>query len=281
MTAWTGSSVCDHELVTAGLASTSAATRCRCSVAERNHKERLDIALVTRGLVVSRARAKDIIQRGEVTVDGKLATRGSMMVTSQTPIVLAAGAGAYVSRGALKLRPALKQFALSPAGRIALDVGASTGGFTEVLLAGGAEKVYAVDNGRDQLHPTLAADPRVISLEETDARRLSRDLVPDPIMAIVADVSFISLRKALPAALALAAPGCWLVSLIKPQFEAERAWIPKDGVITDPDVHADVVDDVGAWFASRPGWSVIGVTESPLKGGDGNTEFLLGARYDG
>ena len=253
----------------------------RRDMVERTNKERLDIALVTRGLVVSRARAKDIIQRGEVTVAGKLATRGSMLVAPETPIELAEGAGAYVSRGALKLRPALERFQLSPAGRIALDVGASTGGFTEVLLAGGAVKVYAVDNGRDQLHPTLQSDARVISLEETDARRLSRDLVPDPVTAIVADVSFISLRKALPAALSLAAPGCWLVALIKPQFEAERAWIPKDGVITDADVHDDVVDEVREWFASRPGWTVIGVMESPLKGGDGNTEFLLGARYDG
>ncbi len=242
-------------------------------------KQRLDVALVTRNLVVSRARARDIIKRGEVTVDGVIALRTALMVRPATRIELAPGAGNYVSRGALKLRPALLAFDLEPNGRICLDVGASTGGFTEVLLAGGAAKVYAIDNGREQLHPGLLADVRVVSLEEMDARRLDRSIIAEPIGGIVADVSFISLRKALPAALTLASPGCWLVALIKPQFEAEPTWIPRDGVITDRDVHEDVVEAVVAWMAARPGWRILGTMESPLKGGDGNTEFLLGAIY--
>ncbi|MFM9939176.1 MAG: TlyA family RNA methyltransferase [Hyphomicrobiaceae bacterium] len=248
-------------------------------MAEEQQKLRLDVALVARGLVVSRARARDIIKRGEVSVNGAVMLRTAYMVTAASRIDLAPGAGDYISRGALKLRPALQAFGLSSSGRNCLDVGASTGGFTEVLLQDGAAKVYAVDNGRAQLHPDLAADPRVVSLEETDARRLDAEVIADPIGAIVADVSFISLRKALPAALELAAPGCWLVALIKPQFEAEPTWIPKDGVVTDTDVHQDVVEAVVAWLAARPGWRVLGTLESPLKGGDGNTEFLLGAIY--
>lgn len=249
-------------------------------MADAPEKQRLDVALVTRGLVVSRARARDIIKRGEVRVDGAVAHRTAMMVRAATRIELAPGAGAYVSRGALKLRPALTSFGFDPGGRVCLDVGASTGGFTEVLLQGGAARVYAVDNGRGQLHADLMADPRVVSLEEMDARRLDVEFIPEPIAALVADVSFISLRKALPASLALAAPGCWLVALIKPQFEAEPGWIPKDGVITDTDVHADVVGAVVEWLAGVPGWRVLGTVESALKGGDGNTEFLVGAIHD-
>lgn len=248
-------------------------------MADEIEKQRLDLALVTRGLVVSRARARDIIKRGEVSVDGVVAMRTAMMVRPASRIELAPGAGDYISRGALKLRPALQEFALDAAGRVCLDVGASTGGFTDVLLQAGATKVYAVDNGRAQLHPTLAADPRVISLEEMDARLLDHRIIVEPVGAIVADVSFISLRKALPAALRLAGRGCWLVALIKPQFEAEPTWIPKDGVVTDEDVHEDVVAAVVDWLSSQKGWRVIGTMMSPLKGGDGNTEFLAGAIY--
>ena len=248
---------------------------------ETPEKQRLDVALMARGLVVSRARAKDIIRRGEVTVDGQIAHKSAITVTAASRIVLAPGAGDYISRGALKLAPALDRFAFDPAGRIGLDIGASTGGFTEVLLQRGATQVYAVDNGRDQLHASLRLDPRVVSLEDTDARRLTRDMVPVAFGALVADVSFISLRKVLPVPLRLAAKGCWLVGLIKPQFEAEPSWIPKDGVVTDADIHADVVDEVVTWLASVPDWKVIGTMESPIKGGDGNTEFLIGARHVG
>jgi 23S rRNA (cytidine1920-2'-O)/16S rRNA (cytidine1409-2'-O)-methyltransferase len=245
-----------------------------------DEKLRLDQALVSRGLVVSRARARDLILRREVTVNGEMCAKVAQRVDATAILAVTPGAGDYVSRGAIKLRAALDAFRFDATGLVALDVGASTGGFTEVLLARGAAKVYAVDNGVGQLHTSLRADPRVVSLEAQDARRLTLAQVPDPIRAIVADVSFISLTKVLPAAMALSAPGCWLVGLIKPQFEAERTWIPKDGVITDPDVHADTVALVEAWFAEQTGWTTVGIIESPIKGGDGNTEFLIGAVHD-
>ncbi len=244
-------------------------------------KERLDQALVTRGLVISRARARDLVQRGEVRVDGIVATKPARRVGLGHHIEVTPGAGDYVSRGAIKLRAALDHFGLDAQGRIGLDVGASTGGFTEVLLARGVVKVFAVDNGIGQLHASLQTDPRVVSLEETDARNLTRTEIPEPVGALVADVSFISLTKVLPSPMRLAAPGCWLVGLIKPQFEAERTWIPKDGVITDPDIHADTVRLVMEWMRGCVGWRVLGTLESPIKGGDGNTEFLIGAVHDG
>ena len=244
-------------------------------------KERLDQALVTRGLVISRARARDLVLRGEVRVDGIVATKPASRVGPAHTIAVTPGAGNYVSRGAVKLRAALDHFQLDPAGRIGLDIGASTGGFTEVLLGRGAAKVFAVDNGVGQLHASLLDDPRVVSMEETDARHLTPDKIPEPVGAMVADVSFFSLTKVLPPPMRLAAPGCWLVGLIKPQFEAERTWIPKDGVITDPDVHADTVALVEDWLRGQSGWRVLGTIESPIKGGDGNTEFLIGAVHDG
>lgn len=244
---------------------------------EHLDRTRLDQALVARGLVVSRARALDLVRRGEVRVDGVTARKAAMPVSAGNRIELAPGAGDYVSRGALKLRPALQHFGFDPTDRVCLDVGASTGGFTEVLLGAGARRVYAVDNGRGQLHSSLAADPRVVSLEATDARALDRTLIPEPVAAIVADVSFISLRKALPAALRLAASGCWLIALVKPQFEAEPGVVRKDGTIADPAIHAAIVAEIENWLAAQAGWRVTGLMPSPVKGGDGNTEFLLGA----
>jgi 23S rRNA (cytidine1920-2'-O)/16S rRNA (cytidine1409-2'-O)-methyltransferase len=248
---------------------------------ERPQKNRLDQELVARGLVVSRARAADLIRRGEVQVDGVTALKPAMPVSADSTIALTPGAGAYVSRGALKLRPALGRFGFDAAGRACLDIGASTGGFTEVILQAGARRVYAVDNGQGQLHPILATDPRVVSLEATDARMLDRMLIPEPVTAIVADVSFISLRKALPAASRLAAAGCWLIALVKPQFEAEPGIVRKDGTIVDPEIHASIVARVESWLAAQPGWRIVGLMASPVKGGDGNTEFLMGAVYDG
>jgi 23S rRNA (cytidine1920-2'-O)/16S rRNA (cytidine1409-2'-O)-methyltransferase len=242
-------------------------------------RSRLDIALVRRGLVATRARARDLILRGEVKADGCVALRPAMSVSEATEIELAPGAGDYVSRGYLKLQAALDHFGFDPAGRIALDIGASTGGFTEVLLARGAAKVYAIENGRDQLHPTLRSDPRVISREGFDARTLTRADVPDRITAIVADVSFISLLKVIPPALALAEPGCWLAALIKPQFEADRRSMNRSGIVTDPAVHASVIEAVSRWFGDQQGWRVHGVIPSPLAGGDGNVEFLIGATF--
>jgi len=182
-----------------------------------------------------------------------------------------------VSRAASKLIAALDRFRLPVAGVVALDIGASTGGFTEVLLERGAARVYAVDVGHGQLHARLAADPRIVTLEDCDARRLDRTLVPEPAGALVADVSFISLTKTLPAPLALTRPGAWLVALIKPQFEAGRAAVGKRGIVRDRAARQRAVALVRDWIAGQPGWRVLGVIASPIAGGSGNEEFLLGA----
>jgi 23S rRNA (cytidine1920-2'-O)/16S rRNA (cytidine1409-2'-O)-methyltransferase len=192
-------------------------------------------------------------------------------------VQVAAGAGDHVSRGALKLMAALEHFRFSALGVVALDVGASTGGFTQVLLERGAARVFAVDVGHGQLHARLAEDPRVVSLERCDARSLDRTRIPEPVGAIVADVSFISLTKALPAALALAAEPAWLVALVKPQFEAGRAAVGRGGIVRDAAARARAIALVQDWVAAQAGWQVAGVIPSPIAGGSGNEEFLLGA----
>lgn len=241
---------------------------------------RLDKALVSRGLVGTRARARDLIVRGAVSVAGVVETKPGALVREEAPILLLEDAD-HVSRGALKLVAALDAFGFDPAGRRALDVGASTGGFTDVLLRRGAGHVTAVDVGHGQLHPRLADDPRVTSYEGRDARTLSEQDVGEPVGAIVADVSFISLEKALPAALALAAPGAWLVALIKPQFEAGRDAVGKGGIVRDAAVREAQADKIAAWIESLAGWRVRGVIPSPVTGGSGNQEFLIGAAFDG
>ena len=190
----------------------------------------------------------------------------------------ASAAHPYVSRGGVKLAAALDHFGFDPRGRVCLDVGASTGGFTQVLLERGAKRVYAVDVGRGQLHESLRARPEVVSLEETDIRKLSPARLGEPPDLVTVDVSFISLKLVLPAALALAKTPAQLVALIKPQFEAGRAAVKK-GIVRDPAVHAAVCDDISAFVASL-GWRVLGIIPSPIAGGDGNAEFLLGARSD-
>jgi 23S rRNA (cytidine1920-2'-O)/16S rRNA (cytidine1409-2'-O)-methyltransferase len=216
-----------------------------------------------------------------VEVAGTVETRPGAGVGADAAIRLANdAAGSFVSRGATKLSAALDHFGFAVAGVVALDIGASAGGFTEVLLARGAARVYAVDVGRGQLHPRLAADPRVVSLEGCDARRLDRTLVPAPVSAIVADVSFISLTKALPAPLSLAGPGAWLAALVKPQFEAGRAAVGKGGIVRDPVAQQRAVELVQGWLAAQPGWQVLGAIPSPIAGGSGNREFLLGAVHD-
>lgn len=250
-------------------------------MAATSDKIRLDHALVARGLVGSRARARDLILRGKVSVAGREAVKPSLMVAAGDTVEVDTSEAGHVSRGALKLAAALDRFGFEAKGRAGLDIGASTGGFTETLLAAGAWRVYAVENGHGQLHPRLADDPRVVSLEGQDARTLTAALVPDPIGAMVADVSFISLTKALPAALALARPDCWLVALIKPQFEAERAQVPRTGVIKDAKVHREVVERIETWLGAQPGWQVMGTIPSPILGGEGNTEFLIGAVHGG
>lgn len=240
-------------------------------------RERLDQAVVTRGLARTRSRARDLIIRGKVLVAGRACDKPATSVGPADTITLAADAPAYVSRGAEKLIAALDAFGFDVSGRTALDVGASTGGFTEVLLERGARRIYAVDVGRAQLDPRLAADPRVVSLEATDARTLDGALIPEPIGAIVADVSFISLTKALPPALGLAAPGCWLVTLVKPQFEVGPDHVGKGGIVRDAAARDRALAEVSDWLASRPGWRVAGSIPSPILGGSGNAEFLLGA----
>jgi 23S rRNA (cytidine1920-2'-O)/16S rRNA (cytidine1409-2'-O)-methyltransferase len=242
---------------------------------------RLDVHMVERGLVGTRARAQDLIRRGLVEVDGSVERRPAASVGGEADIRVIGAAARDVSRGAAKLVAALDHFRFAAAGAVALDIGASTGGFTQVLLDRGAARVYAVDVGHGQLDARLAADPRVVALEGCDARRLDRALVPEPVGAIVADVSFISLTKALPAALCLAAPGAWLVALIKPQFEAGREFIGKGGIVRSETARRHAVDLVRGWVAQQPGWRVLDVIGSPIAGKSGNAEFLLGAVKDG
>ena len=240
-------------------------------------KMRLDRIMVERGLAPTRSRAADLIRLGAVTVGGIVAEKSGMLLAPDAALAVERDALPYVSRAGLKLAAALDAFGFDPAGRIALDLGASTGGFTEVLLERGAERVFAVEVGRGQLHAKFRADRCVVALEETDARALDHQIIPEPVGAITADMSFISLIKAMPAALALAAPGAWLVALVKPQFEAGPKAVGKGGIVRDPRSRAEAVENVRRFLAEEAGWSVIGVIPSPLQGADGNEEFLLGA----
>jgi len=241
-------------------------------------KMRLDRRLVEAGLAVSRARAADFVRRGCVTVAGETVLKPAAMVAADVALALSGDAGAYVSRAVLKLEAALDAFGFDPKDRVALDVGASTGGFTEVLLARGAAKVFAVDVGREQLHESLRGDPRVMSLEATDARALDTATITEPVTAIVADVSFISLTQVLPVPLSFAAPDAWLVALVKPQFEAGREAVGRGGIVRDEKDRERSVTRVRD-FLEGEGWTVLGVAQSPIEGGSGNIEFLIGARH--
>jgi len=232
--------------------------------------------MVARGLAQSRARARDLILRGRVTVDGAPAEKPSLGVDA-TAEILVAGAASWVSRAAEKLVAGLDAFAVDPAGRRCLDLGASTGGFTEVLIARGAAAVAAVDVGHGQLHPRIAADPRVTSIEGLNARDLAAADLPFAPDLIVADVSFISLRLALAPALALAAPAAAGVFLVKPQFEVGRDGVGKGGIVRDPALADAAAAEIAGWLDGRDGWRVEGLVPSPIAGGDGNREFLLGA----
>jgi 23S rRNA (cytidine1920-2'-O)/16S rRNA (cytidine1409-2'-O)-methyltransferase len=241
--------------------------------------ERLDRALVTRGLVASRARAQALVAAGAVTVAGVVAAKPSAPVGPEAAIAVAGDPMPYVSRGGLKLVHALEVFGLSPAGRVCLDLGASTGGFTQVLLERGAREVWAVDVGHGQLDPGLVTDRRVRALEGVNARALAPGQVAVP-EAVTADLSFISLAKALPAALGLARPGAWLVALVKPQFEVGRALVGKGGIVRDEGARARARAGVASFLAGE-GWQVIGEVESPVPGGDGNREWLVAAEKPG
>ena len=238
-------------------------------------KARADVLLVERGLFESRAKARAAIEAGGVTADGRPVRKASEPLEAGA-VLAAVPAHPWVGRGALKLVHALDIWPIGVQGAVVLDVGASTGGFTEVCLSRGAARVYAVDVGRGQLHPTLARDPRVVDLQATDARALTAGLIPQPPDLIVCDVSFIGLGKALPAALALAAPGADLVALVKPQFEAGPQAIGKGGLVKDAAVRAAALEAVKAWLA-KAGWPVRASTESPVAGGDGAREYLVWA----
>jgi 23S rRNA (cytidine1920-2'-O)/16S rRNA (cytidine1409-2'-O)-methyltransferase len=239
-------------------------------------KTRIDVLLVNRGLFESRAKARAAIEAGGVVVDGAVVRKAADMVSEDAEIA-AQAAHPWVGRGALKLAHALDHWRLSPAGKIVLDIGASTGGFTQVCLAGGARRVYAVDVGRGQLHPRVAGDGRVVNLEGLDARKLDAAAIPDAPDLIVCDISFIGLHKALPAALALAAPGADLIALVKPQFEVGPARVGKGGVVRDEAARQDAQDGVAA-FLEAAGWRVAPPIDSPIQGSDGNREYLLHAR---
>ncbi len=240
---------------------------------------RIDQLLVARGLFDTRSRARAAIEAGRVKADGRVVAKPSEQIAEEAEIE-AEPAHRWVGRGALKLDHALTVWPVAIEGRVVLDVGASTGGFTEVCLERGAAKVFAVDVGFGQMHDRVAADPRVVNLERTDARDLTRDLIPEAPSVIVCDASFISLGKVLPAALDLAAPGADLVTLVKPQFEADGPGAGKKGVVKDPAAHAAAVERVRDWLEAL-GWAVQATTESPITGGDGNVEFLLWANQPG
>lgn len=242
-------------------------------------KIRLDQALVERGLADSRAKAQAAIMAGLVFSGEKRLDKAGQMIAADTPLELRGKPHPWVSRGGVKLAHALEHFRLSPEGRICIDVGASTGGFTDVLLQSGAEKVYAVDVGEGQLDWKLRNDPRVVVLEKTNARHLTTEKVPGAIGAVVCDASFIGLQTVLPAALALVAPGAWAVALIKPQFEVGRERVGKGGVVRDAALHEEVCARIEAWWSALPGWRVLGIEPSPILGPEGNREFLIAAEY--
>ena len=238
---------------------------------------RIDQLLVARGVFDSRARARAAIEAGRVRADGRVVAKPSEKV-AEDAVIEAEAAHPWVGRGALKLAHALELWPVAIEGRVVLDVGASTGGFTEVCLDRGAAQVFAVDVGTGQLHPSVAADPRVVNLEKTDARHLTTALITETPSLIVCDASFISLSKVLPAALDLAALGADLITLVKPQFEADGPKaVGKKGVVKDPEAHAAAVAGARAWL-EESGWTVREVADSPVTGGDGNLEFLLWAR---
>jgi 23S rRNA (cytidine1920-2'-O)/16S rRNA (cytidine1409-2'-O)-methyltransferase len=238
---------------------------------------RIDRLLVERGLFESRAKAQAAIEAGLVTADGAIVRKASEEIPADADL-RASAVHPYVSRGGVKLGAALDQFGFDPQGCVCLDVGASTGGFTDVLLRRGARRAYAVDVGRGQLHESLRARPEVVSLEATDIRNLSPARFDETPGLVVIDASFISLKLILPSALALAKPPAQAVALIKPQFEAGRAALKK-GIVRDTSIHTAVCDDIAAFVISL-GWRVIGIMPSPIAGGDGNAEFLLGAATD-
>jgi len=244
-------------------------------------RQRADQLLLDRGLVESRTRAQALILAGLVFTGERRVEKAGQNLPEDAPLELRGQDHPWVSRGGLKLAHGLAHFGIDPAGLIALDIGASTGGFTDVLLSRGAVRVHAVDVGHGQLAWKLRSDPRVVVLERTNARQLTPAQIPDAIGLVVCDASFIGLATVLDRPLSFAAPGAAAVALIKPQFEAGREAVGKGGVVRDAAIHRAVCDRVVRWWSARPGWCVLGVTESPITGPEGNREFLIGARFEG
>jgi 23S rRNA (cytidine1920-2'-O)/16S rRNA (cytidine1409-2'-O)-methyltransferase len=240
-------------------------------------RSRLDLVLVERGLVATRARARDAVLRGTVRVDGEVAVKASANVADDARIEIDDPAGAYVARSAVKLADGLDAFALSPVGRTCLDIGASAGGFTQVLLERGATHVTAIDVGHDQMAEIVAKDPRVTSIEGLNARDLEAEDLAHPAEFIVADVSFISLTIALPPALDLAPEGAVAVVLVKPQFEVGKGNLARGGIVKDEELALASVDRIEAFFVEE-GWRVLGRVAASIAGGDGNREFLVAAQ---
>ncbi len=241
----------------------------------RQSKKRLDQLLVDRGLVESRARAQALVMAGVVFSGERKLDKPGLALAEDVALEVRGQPHPWVSRGGLKLQKGLEHFGVDVAGKVAIDVGASTGGFTDVLLAHGARRVYAVDVGHGQLAWKLRNDPRVVVLERTNARHLGAEQVPEAVDLVVCDASFIGLETVLPAALALTRPEAWLLALIKPQFEVGKGRVGKGGVVRDPALHDEVCLRIAAWLAGLPGWRVLGLTDSPILGPEGNKEFLI------
>lgn len=234
--------------------------------------------LVDRGLVESRARAQALVMAGLVYSGERRLDKPGLGLAEDSAVEVRGQDHPWVSRGGLKLARAIEAFSLDPRGVTAIDVGASTGGFTDVLLAHGAAKVYAVDVGHGQLAWKLRTDPRVVVLERCNARHLSTEQIPDPVDIVVCDASFIGLEVVLPAALGLTKAEAWLAALIKPQFEVGKGRVGKGGVVREPELHAEVCGRIHAWLSGLSGWSVQGIVESPITGPEGNKEFLIVGR---
>ncbi|MDF2095797.1 TlyA family RNA methyltransferase [Aquibaculum arenosum] len=239
---------------------------------------RVDRLLLDRGLAESRSRAQALVAAGKVESAGRVIAKAGEQLPVDAPLVITGRDHPWVSRGGLKLAHGLEHFGIDPREAVCLDIGASTGGFTDVLLHQGARRVYAVDVGRDQLAAKLRSDPRVISLEGVNARYLNAGQIGEAVDLLVCDASFISLTLLLPAGLELVAHGGQLLVLVKPQFELEREALGKGGVVRDPALHQRACARVRDWLSGRPGWEILGLTDSPITGPNGNREFLLAAR---
>jgi 23S rRNA (cytidine1920-2'-O)/16S rRNA (cytidine1409-2'-O)-methyltransferase len=240
-------------------------------------RQRVDQVLVERGLAESRSRAQALVMAGLVFSGERKLDKPGTLIAGDAPLDVRGREHPWVSRGGVKLAHGLAHFSIAVAGRVALDIGASTGGFTDVLLHEDARRVYAVDVGHGQLAWSLRHDARVVVLERTNARHLTAAEVPEPVDVVTCDASFIGLETVLPASLALAAPSADLVALIKPQFEVGPDRVGKGGVVRDPALHTEVCDRIAHWLGERPGWQVRGIVESPIRGPEGNIEFLIAA----